>query len=308
MFNKNLTYLLLFVVIFTSSLAGVLWYANNREPVANPTNNATNTAQTNPITDKNPDNNNRFLDLAGEDTTKKLKEAGYQMGFISSKSLAERSIAVPVSEPYQTTVDKALYKDFVPLESLFPAPQKAEKTSTLVYPKLKIEAPLIYASFEDIFTKNSKGEINFFNVIQESKADIDKGKFTSVPYQQLLTKGVLHVPFSPAPGEIGSSYIVGHSSNYITVKSKYNEIFKDLKDKSATDDTFFIYDAKGRKLTFKVFESKVVEEADVGEAYKSFPNRRVVTLQSSVLENIKGKLVPTKRFLLRAELVLESKP
>jgi len=174
-----------------------------------------------------------------------------------------------------------------------PISDKTGVSNTLDFPNLRIQSPLIYASLADIFQKNSDGSININSPILE---DLRKGPL-STPVQRLLTKGIVHLPFSPNPGELGNSYIVGHSSNYASVKSDYNYIFKDL-NKAKIGDEFTIYNNSGQGMVFKVFESVVVSYDDVEQAYQDFETRRVVTLQASVLVN--GK--PLRRLLVRGEL------
>lgn len=45
-----------------------------------------------------------------------------------------------------------------------------------------------------------------------------------------LKSGVVHYPCTPLPGDIGTSYISGHSSNYAWIKASYNQIFAKLND------------------------------------------------------------------------------
>lgn len=74
-----------------------------------------------------------------------------------------------------------------------------DQSALLEIPTLKISVPLIW-------TRDTK---NF-----------DKD----------LKNGVVHYPGTALPGEIGTSYISGHSSNYAWVKSDYNKIFATLND------------------------------------------------------------------------------
>ncbi len=69
----------------------------------------------------------------------------------------------------------------------------------LEVPSLKINAPII-------FTKDTK---NF-----------DKD----------LQTGVVHYPGTALPGQIGTAYIAGHSSNYIWSQGSYNQVFSRLGD------------------------------------------------------------------------------
>ena len=45
-----------------------------------------------------------------------------------------------------------------------------------------------------------------------------------------LQSGVVHYPGTAMPGEIGTTYIAGHSSNYAWAKGAYNQIFSRLGD------------------------------------------------------------------------------
>jgi len=171
---------------------------------------------------------------------------------------------------------------------------EAIKNGRLEYSSLNISTPILYSRLEDLFQKDSNGNINLKKPIQE---DIKKGPL-STPVQKLLTKGVVHLAFSPLPGEIGNSYIVGHSSNYKSVKSNYNFIFEKLTDAKIGDE-FTIYDSEGKELKFKVFENIAINGTDTEIAYKDYKDKSVVTLQASILVNF----VPLKRRLVRGELV-----
>lgn len=52
-----------------------------------------------------------------------------------------------------------------------------------------------------------------------------------------LQLGVIHYPGTALPGQIGTTYIAGHSSNYIWAKGSYNQIFSKLGD--LADNTSF---------------------------------------------------------------------
>jgi LPXTG-site transpeptidase (sortase) family protein len=45
-----------------------------------------------------------------------------------------------------------------------------------------------------------------------------------------LKTGIVHYPCTPLPGDIGTSYISGHSSNYAWIKADYNKVFARLND------------------------------------------------------------------------------
>jgi hypothetical protein len=188
------------------------------------------------------------------------------------------------------------------LDELLPIPETIQQTNILRYPKYDITAPIVYSTLADIFEKNSDGSINTSKPIDEN---IARDGPLGHPIQKLLVNGIVHMAFSPLPGELSeqmSSYIVGHSSNYPSVKSDYNYIFKPLESTTQPGEEFIIYDHVGRELKFKVFETEKISEEDATEAYKAFPGRRVVTLQTSILGYKNGQLAATHRWLTRGEL------
>jgi len=48
-----------------------------------------------------------------------------------------------------------------------------------------------------------------------------------------LKSGVVHYPGTALPGEIGTSYLSGHSSNYLWAKGNFNQIFSKLDELAA---------------------------------------------------------------------------
>lgn len=186
-----------------------------------------------------------------------------------------------------------------PTNETVPTTDQTGQVNTLDYPALKITTPIQFATLADLFEKNSDGTIDTTKQIQESPND---KTHLSTPAQRLLTKGIVHLGFTVLPGEYGNSYIVGHSSNYANVKSAYNYIFKDLRY-AKSGDIFTIYNKDGKGMNFRVFENIIVSEKDVDKAYSEFNDRRVVTLQASVLVRVNGSLLPLKRQLVRGELV-----
>jgi LPXTG-site transpeptidase (sortase) family protein len=52
-----------------------------------------------------------------------------------------------------------------------------------------------------------------------------------------LQSGVIHYPGTALPGQIGTTYIAGHSSNYIWAKGSYNQVFSTLGN--LADNTSF---------------------------------------------------------------------
>ncbi len=58
-------------------------------------------------------------------------------------------------------------------------------------------------------------------------------------FDQDLKSGLVHYPGTAMPGQIGTSYISGHSSNYAWVKGNYNRVFAHL-DELKKDQSFII--------------------------------------------------------------------
>lgn len=184
------------------------------------------------------------------------------------------------------------------LADIVKVPAKPEKKNFISYPAHKVEVPLIYTNLEDRFTKNQDGSINFNKTIPDDSPDS--------ALQQKLKKGVILEPMAPQPGETGNAYISGHTSNYSFVDSAYNQAFKPLESSTKVGEQFYVYDCEGRKLVFDVFEVKEIKSNDTDEAWKDYPDKRVVTLQGSILKTrADGKLYPDARWLTRGSLNLE---
>jgi hypothetical protein len=185
------------------------------------------------------------------------------------------------------------------LEEVVKKPEQGIKTSYLIYPKYRVQAPIQYGDFKDLFQTRTEGGFNF------NGEPIDQNPIEA-PIQQKLKDGIVHLGYTVQPGDVGNSYIVGHSSNFGSVKSDYNTIFKPLESKTEIGEDFMIYDRYGRELMFCVFEALKIQEADIATAYKEFPGERVVTLQTSILGWKNGQLQATHRWLTRGKMCNET--
>jgi len=66
-----------------------------------------------------------------------------------------------------------------------------------------------------------------------------------------LTSGVVHYPGTAFPGQIGTAYISGHSSNYAWIKSKYNNVFATLGNLKKFDSfTVTVKDNNNKTVIF----------------------------------------------------------
>jgi hypothetical protein len=247
-------------------------------------------------------------DANGRKITYNLKQFGINAGYIWDTDIAELGQNHPYS--FGITDNQATYFPTPPkhIEQIIPTQDNCPDYSNTIqgqknwlsFAKYGVEAPVVNGSFGDFYNYNSSGEINLNSEIQEDKNAIANGNYESVPVQKLLKAGVVHLPISPAPGQVGNSFIVGHTSNFPQVQSAYNKIFKPFESKSRVGDEFTIWDHKCRQMTFRVFEAFAIGEYDTATAYQNMGNRRVVTLQGSILDT---NWQPTKRWLTRGELV-----
>lgn len=246
-----------------------------------------------------------FYDKTGKILTEILKrDAGIDLGFIFSQPFIDLDNKVTITkdqfDEFEDRISGGVVDDGpVPLDKLIPPPATPGKfRNLLVYDKYKIRVPIIYTTFEDVFNTKPDGSIDWTSAR-------DTGDVKS-PVQIKLKDGIVHLAYSPQPGEIGNSYIIGHSSNYSFVKSAYNTVFKPIEQKSQPGEEFLIYDRYGRELKFKVFEALKIADNDVAGAYQpgKYTDKRVVTLQTSILGIRNGKWEATHRWLTRGELVL----
>ncbi len=104
--------------------------------------------------------------------------------------------------------------------------------SRLLVPKINVNVPIVYAN-----TKNEKG------------------------IEDLLHNGVVQYQGTAKPGEVGNSFITGHSSNYWWDTGKYNYAFVNLDRLEPGDQAIAYYNNK--KFVYTVKSKTVVEATDV---------------------------------------------
>jgi Sortase domain len=248
------------------------------------------------------------VDVAGEQLTKIVENLhpSYRMGRLSSTNLAKLNIDFPVPFDGPKIIERDLDKndEYKPLSSYYDKLENCENKNQLSVPDYGITAPIQYIDYKEMFGKNSDGSINFGTIPEYEHSDA-YGDINH-PMQKKLEKGIIHLtPISPLPGEIGNSYIAGHSSNWEFIKSDYNYIFRPLMQRTKEGDTFSICNLDGKKLNFKIFENLTIEEEDITTAYKSFGQRRIVTLQTSIMSYRQSNgWKPYQRWLAIGELQL----
>jgi hypothetical protein len=209
------------------------------------------------------------------------------------------------------------------LNDLIRAPNQVERKNFIEFADYEIRAPLIFTTAEDIYVKGADGKPDYQQPILENQDDARRGEHAGTPVLKLLREGAVlmtGIPSIPPPGELGNSYIVGHSANYATETSPYREIFNPLVDQTMDQlngKSIYIWDSYGRKLQFKIIDSLLPKFDDEDISYIAYgidgkglerespwKNRRVITLQTckTVLIPNEG-YIPLYRRLIRAELV-----
>ena len=102
----------------------------------------------------------------------------------------------------------------------------------LVIPKINVNAPIVFTQSID-------------------EQSIQNG----------LQSGVVHYANTANPGEVGNSFITGHSSNYWWNKGSYNYVFANLGRMSVGDQAKIYYN--GNKYLYQVTGVKIVPPTDV---------------------------------------------
>lgn len=107
--------------------------------------------------------------------------------------------------------------------------------------------------------------------------NIDWAKELNDIFMKELENGVIRYPWSAKPGEDGSSFIFGHSSNFPWIKWDYNDVFS-LLDKVSYDDEIIVY-YNQEKYIYKIREKKVITPWDVSVLERN-KNKSEITLMT----------------------------
>ena len=106
----------------------------------------------------------------------------------------------------------------------------------LVVPKINVDAPIIFSDTYD-------------NKIVDT----------------YLAQGVVHTLNTANPGEVGNSFIAGHSSNYWWIPGKYNYVFVNLDHVDVGDQAIIYY--QGNKYLYQATQKEVVSPSDISVLY-----------------------------------------
>lgn len=156
-----------------------------------------------------------------------------------SEYLNQEIPSQPTPTPQPTAIPEGV-------PSILPVDDSAVKDQNkLIIEKLKINAPIAW-------------DVNEDDIIEK------------------LKEGVVHYEGTSKPGEGGNVFIVGHSSNYVWIKSDYNNIFAIL-DKLVKGDRIEIRYAD-KSYYYDVVETKIVKPDQV--EVLSNTNKEVLSLMT----------------------------
>lgn len=113
-------------------------------------------------------------------------------------------------------------------------------------------------------------------------------------FQKALKDGVVHYPGTALPGQLGTCYIFGHSSDYFWSGGKYKTVFA-LLPKIQTGETILL--TYGEKVyTYTVTETKIVKTNDTQYLEQTDKSKPRLVVQTSYPVG-----TALKRFLVFAE-------
>lgn len=162
--------------------------------------------------------------------------------FFGSASVIQDSPTPPQNDeniilPVEAIRDQEKLKTEIPSLNLELVPPD----NRLIIPRISKNVPLI--------------KTNSANFLQQKWDILDREILKD------LVKGVVIYPNSIVPGRKGNTTITGHSSNYVWVNSKYNDVFARLHEVILGDRIYIYYDQT--KYVYEVQNIKVVKPETV---------------------------------------------
>ena len=96
-----------------------------------------------------------------------------------------------------------------------------------------------------------------------------------------LQSGIVHYPGTALPGEIGTAYIAGHSSNYIWAKGSYNQVFSKLGGLALnTSFKITVTQQNGKTAVFNYVVTKIQQYSPTDQAQFQNTDKSVVALST----------------------------
>lgn len=97
-------------------------------------------------------------------------------------------------------------------------------------------------------------------------------------FMEELRKGVVRYPGTARPGEVGNTFIFGHSSNYPWVKSEYNDVFALLDTLQNGDEVIIFYNQK--KFVYRMTDRAIVKPGDMKALESRDPTKKELALMT----------------------------
>jgi LPXTG-site transpeptidase (sortase) family protein len=116
-------------------------------------------------------------------------------------------------------------------------------------------------------------------------------------FQKALQDGVVQFPGTAKVGELGNSYVFGHSSDYPWSKGKFKTVFA-LLPQIKISDTIYASNQDGKVFKYQVLETKVVSPTDLSVLDQQGNKKKLLTLQTSYPVG-----TALKRFIVVSELL-----
>lgn len=160
-----------------------------------------------------------------------------------------------------------------------PIPQaQVLAASSAVAPDIQeVKDPDGFSYFTTTYKSQSPHPEKFLVTIPQLKIEKAIAKVDNLDFYNNLS----HFPGSALPGEVGNSFITGHSSlPQFYDQEDYKTIFTKLSDLEVGDDVFVEIGEK--KLQFKVQYAKVVDPKDLSVLSQISSNGRNLTLMTCV--------------------------
>ncbi len=118
-------------------------------------------------------------------------------------------------------------------------------------------------------------------------------------FQEALQHGVVQYPGTAKVGDVGNTYIFGHSSDFAFSKGDYKTVFALLPNIDLGTEIAVTND-QGRVFKYKVFDKFVAKKTDVHLLEQNTNGRTILTLQTSYPIG-----TALQRYIVKAEYVGE---
>ena len=112
-------------------------------------------------------------------------------------------------------------------------------------------------------------------------------------FDEDLKKGVVHHPDTPLPGDIGTAYIAGHSTNYQWIKADFNKVFariNELNPGATFKITVVNAEGKNIKMYYSVDKTQIFEANDQAQ-FVNFADSRVALSTCWPIGSLKQRMV-----------------